>query len=79
MVQLGFLVIWAGSLITWLIVNLLIYRQLQTVSALRTDVVGWFIAQVVVGAFFFIVALVSIYYLGPIFSTSSLVRTNGVF
>lgn len=79
MVQLGFLIIWVVTFLGWLVVNLLIYRQLQTVSALRYDVIVWFIVQVIFGCVFFVIALVSIYTIAPLFTTSSSMSTNGFF
>ncbi|MFN7160008.1 MAG: hypothetical protein ACK4NC_00175 [Candidatus Gracilibacteria bacterium] len=79
MIQVGLFIIWGITLISWLVINILTYRQLMTVVALRTETKWWFIAQVVFSLLFFIIAFASIILIAPLLQTSVPVRSGEFF
>lgn len=79
MIQVALFVICGIAFISWLVVNVLTYRQLVNVIALRKETKVWFIIQVICSLLFFTVALVSIIFIAPLLQTSVPVRPGEFF
>lgn len=79
MIQVGLLCLWGIAFISWLVVNVLTYRQLVNVIALRRETKWWFAAQVVLSLIFFVITFVSIFFVAPLLEPTSTPIRSGEF